>query len=80
VQLQDIEDTETKAQHTAILHFKQWLKRAGLMEASSRVKKQLTQPFTWTQSRGCQTASKVEAYYRFSARQCSPYQKMRSPA
>jgi hypothetical protein len=45
VQLQDIEDTERRAQHTAILQFKQWLKLAGLMKASSRAKKQLTQPF-----------------------------------
>ena len=45
VQLQGVEDTQRKAQHAANLHFQQWLKRAGLMEAPSRAKKQLALPF-----------------------------------
>ena len=45
VQLQGVEDTQRKAQYAANLHFQQWLKRAGLMEASSRAKKQLALPF-----------------------------------
>jgi hypothetical protein len=45
VQLQGIEDTQRKAQHTANLHFQHWLRRAGLMESPSRAKKQLTLPF-----------------------------------
>ena len=45
VQLQGVEDTQRKAQYAANFHFQQWLKRAGLMEASSRAKKQLALPF-----------------------------------
>ena len=45
VQLQGIEDTQREARHAANLQFQQWLKRAGLMEAPSRAKRQLTLPF-----------------------------------
>ena len=45
VQLQGIEDTQRKARQAANLHFQQWLKRAGLMEAPVRGKKQLALPF-----------------------------------
>ena len=45
VQLQGIENTQRKAQQAANLHFQQWLKRAGLMEAPVRGKKQLALPF-----------------------------------
>jgi hypothetical protein len=45
VQLQGLEDTQRKAQHTANLQFQHWLKRAGLREAPLRAKKQLPLPF-----------------------------------
>jgi len=45
VQLQGIEDTQGKARQAANLHFQQWLKRDGLMEAPMRGKKQLALPF-----------------------------------
>ena len=45
VQLQGIEDTQRKARQAANLHFQQWLKRDGLMEAPMRGKKQLALPF-----------------------------------
>jgi hypothetical protein len=45
VQLQGVEDTQRKAQHTANLQFQHWLKRAGLREAPSRAKERLTLPF-----------------------------------
>lgn len=45
VQLQGVEDTQREAQHAANLHFQRWLRRAGLTEASSRAKRQLTLPF-----------------------------------
>jgi hypothetical protein len=71
VQLRGIEDTKRKAQHTAILQFKQWLKRARLMEAPSRAKKQLTQPFYLNSkseaAKRLRKVSKGEAYYRSSA-------------
>jgi hypothetical protein len=41
VRLQGIEDTQSKAQQAANLHFQQWLKWAGLREAPVRGKKQL---------------------------------------
>jgi hypothetical protein len=45
VQLQGVEDTQRKAQHTANLQFQHWLRRAGLTEARSRAREQLTLPF-----------------------------------
>jgi hypothetical protein len=45
VQLQGLEDTQRKAQQTANLQFQHWLRRAGLREAPSRAKTQLTLPF-----------------------------------
>ena len=45
VQLQGIEDMQRKARQAANLHFQQWLKRDGLMEAPMRGKKQLALPF-----------------------------------
>jgi len=45
VQLQGIEDTQRKARQAANLHFQQWLKRDGLMEAPMRGKKQLALTF-----------------------------------
>lgn len=44
VHLQGIEDTRRKAQQAANHHFQQWLKCAGLMEASVRGGKQLALP------------------------------------
>ena len=45
VQLHGIEDMQRKARQAANLHFQQWLKRDGLMEAPMRGKKQLALPF-----------------------------------
>jgi hypothetical protein len=45
VQLQGLEDTQRKAQHIANLQFQHWLRRAGLREAPSRAKMQLTLQF-----------------------------------
>jgi hypothetical protein len=45
VQLQGTEDTQRKAQQAANLHFQQWLRRAGLVEAPRKSKKQLALPF-----------------------------------
>lgn len=45
VQLQGVEQTQMEAQHAANLHFQHWLRRAGLVEAPLRTKKQLTLPF-----------------------------------
>ena len=45
VQLHGIEDMQRKARQAANLHFQQWLRRAGLMEAPVRGKKQLALPF-----------------------------------
>ena len=44
VRLQGIEDTQSKAQQAANLHFQNWLKRAGLREAPMRAKRQLALP------------------------------------
>jgi hypothetical protein len=44
VRLQGIEDTQNKAQQVANVHFQNWLKRAGLMEAPVRGRKQLAVP------------------------------------
>jgi hypothetical protein len=44
VMLQGIEETRSKAQRAANLHFQRWLKRAGLVEAPVRARKQLTLP------------------------------------
>src|SRR5215212_4536477 len=45
VQLQGTEDKQRKAQQIANLHFQQWLRRAGLVEAPRKSKKQLALPF-----------------------------------
>jgi hypothetical protein len=45
VQLQGVEETQRKAQHTANFHFQLWLRRAGLVEAPSKAQEQLTLPF-----------------------------------
>jgi hypothetical protein len=45
VPLQGVEDTQRKAQQAANLHFQQWLRRAGLVEAPRKSKKQLALPF-----------------------------------
>ena len=45
VRLQGLEDTQRKAQHIANHQFQHWLRRAGLREAPSKAKKQLTLPF-----------------------------------
>jgi hypothetical protein len=41
VMLQGIEETQRRAQRAANLNFQRWLKRAGLVEAPVRAKKQL---------------------------------------
>jgi hypothetical protein len=45
VQLQGIEETQSKAQQAANLHFQTWLRRAGLMEAPLGSERQLALPF-----------------------------------
>lgn len=44
VRMQGIEDTQGEAKQAANLHFQHWLKRAGLVEASVRGRKQLALP------------------------------------
>jgi hypothetical protein len=44
VRMQGIEDTQGQAKQAANLHFQHWLKRAGLMEAPVRGRKQLALP------------------------------------
>jgi hypothetical protein len=44
VQLQGVEETQSKAQQTANLQFQKWLKRAGLREAPRTARRQLDLP------------------------------------
>ncbi len=70
VQLQGIEDTQGKARQAANLHFQQWLKRDGLMEAPMRGKKQLALPFnlSFQPERGKQMRKTAVRPYAVSVR------------
>jgi hypothetical protein len=61
VQLHGIEDTQSRAQRAANLHFQQWLTRAGLAEAPVRGKMQLALPLCLSsQSRSGKRTRKIK--------------------